>query len=135
MTEQRLPILQLCRMSTWSTWSWSQRRRASRGGSNGRCEAAVGQYRQLENPNWVLQAAFQGQPLHFILTRAKQAHSCLAPVLRGDSRIRRNTMNHRVSMKRRMIPLAGTAIGLACWIPAQAQESRWANADDATATS
>lgn len=42
MTEQRLPILQLCRMSTWSTWSWSQRRRASRGGSNGRCEAAVG---------------------------------------------------------------------------------------------
>ena len=44
-------------------------------------------------------------------------------------------MNHRVSMKRWMIPLAGTAIGLACWIPAQAQESRWANADDATARS
>jgi hypothetical protein len=44
-------------------------------------------------------------------------------------------MNHRVSMNRWVIPLAGTAIGLASWLPVQAQESRWAKADDSTARS
>jgi hypothetical protein len=44
-------------------------------------------------------------------------------------------MNHRVSLNHWMISLAGAAIGLGCWIPAQAQESRWAKADDSTARS
>lgn len=44
-------------------------------------------------------------------------------------------MNPRVSMNRWMILPAGMAIGLACCIPAQAQESFWAKADDSTARS
>ena len=39
-------------------------------------------------------------------------------------------MNHRTSVNRWMIALAGTAISLVSWLPAQAQESRWAKADD-----
>jgi hypothetical protein len=42
-------------------------------------------------------------------------------------------MNHRTSVNRWMIALAGTAISLVSWLPAQAQESRWAKADDLTA--
>jgi hypothetical protein len=44
-------------------------------------------------------------------------------------------MNHRISMNRWMNALAGTAIGLVSWLPAQAQESRWAKADELTAKS
>ena len=44
-------------------------------------------------------------------------------------------MNHRTSVNRWMIALAGTAISLASWLPAQAQESRWAKADELTAKS
>jgi hypothetical protein len=44
-------------------------------------------------------------------------------------------MNQRVSLNRWMILLAATPIGVACWIPAQAQDSRWAKADDSTAKS
>jgi hypothetical protein len=44
-------------------------------------------------------------------------------------------MNHRLSMYHWIIPLAGTAIGLAGWIPAHAQDSRWAKTDDSTARS
>jgi Domain of unknown function (DUF4440) len=44
-------------------------------------------------------------------------------------------MNYRISMKRWIVLHAVTAITLACWIPAQAQESRWAKADDSTAKS
>lgn len=44
-------------------------------------------------------------------------------------------MNHRISVHRWMIALAGAAISLVSWHPAQAQESRWAKADELTARS
>lgn len=44
-------------------------------------------------------------------------------------------MNHRISMNRWMIALAGTLISVASWLPVQAQESRWAKADELTAKS
>jgi hypothetical protein len=44
-------------------------------------------------------------------------------------------MNHRMPMNRRTIALAGMAIGLLSWDPAQAQESRWAKPDELTAKS
>ncbi|MGA2023288.1 MAG: nuclear transport factor 2 family protein [Steroidobacteraceae bacterium] len=44
-------------------------------------------------------------------------------------------MNHRISMNRWMIVLAGTLISVASWLPVQAQESRWAKADELTAKS
>ncbi len=44
-------------------------------------------------------------------------------------------MKHRLSMNRWTMLLVGMSIGVACWIPAQAQESSWAKADDSTAKS
>jgi ketosteroid isomerase-like protein len=44
-------------------------------------------------------------------------------------------VNHKNSTNRWMIALVGTTICLASWLPAQAQESRWAKADEQTAKS
>ncbi len=44
-------------------------------------------------------------------------------------------MSHRMSVNRWTITLAGMAISLVSWLSAQAQESRWAKADDLTAKS
>ena len=44
-------------------------------------------------------------------------------------------MNQRISVNCRTIALAGTAISMVSWLPAQAQESRWAKADELIARS
>jgi hypothetical protein len=44
-------------------------------------------------------------------------------------------MNHRMSVNCWTITLAGVAISLVSWLTAQAQESRWARADESTARS
>jgi len=44
-------------------------------------------------------------------------------------------MNHRISVNRWTSALAGMAISLVSWLPVQAQESRWAKADELTAKS